>query len=90
MTDRLVGLLVKASASGVADPGFESHLRLDFSESCPKSDLKIDTPLATLPGAWHYRFSTGTGRSSVSIVRLGGVESLICNVYLSVAARKIV
>ena len=28
---RLVGLVVKASASGTEDTGFESHLRLDFS-----------------------------------------------------------
>ena len=29
--DRLVGLVVKASASRVEDPGFESCLRWDFS-----------------------------------------------------------
>ena len=28
--DRLVGLVVKASASRAEDPGFESHLRRDF------------------------------------------------------------
>ena len=28
---RLVGLVVKAYASRAEDPGFESHLRLDFS-----------------------------------------------------------
>ena len=28
-TDRLVGLVVKASASRAEDPGFESHLRRD-------------------------------------------------------------
>ena len=28
--DRLVGLVVKASASGVEGPGFESRLRQDF------------------------------------------------------------
>ena len=28
---RLVGLVVKASASRTDDPGFESHLRRDFS-----------------------------------------------------------
>ena len=28
--DRLVGLVVKASASGAEDPGFESRLRRDF------------------------------------------------------------
>ena len=30
---RLVGLVVKASASRAEDPGFESCLRLDFFES---------------------------------------------------------
>ena len=46
--------------------------------------------MATLPGAWHDRVSPGTGRPSVSKLWLGEVESLICNFYLSVAARKIV
>ena len=46
--------------------------------------------MATLPGTWRYRVSTGTGRPGVSILWLGEVERLICNVYLSVAARKIV
>ena len=46
--------------------------------------------MATLPGAWRYRVSAGTGRSGVSILWLGEVESLICSFYLSVAARKIV
>ena len=52
--------------------------------------LRIGIPVATLPGAWRYRVSTGTGRPSVSILWLGEVERLICNFYLSVAARKIV
>ena len=38
----------------------------------------IGTPVTTLPGAWRYRDSTGTGRPSVSILWLGEVESLIC------------
>ena len=54
------------------------------------SDLKIGTPVATLPGAWRYRVSTGTGRPGVSILWLGEVEGLICSFYLSVAARQIV
>ena len=53
------------------------------------SDLKIGTPVATLPGAWRYRVSAGTGRPGVSILWLGEVESWICNFYLSVAARQI-
>ena len=61
-----------------------------FSGSSHTSDLKIGTPVATLPGAWRYRVSTGTGRPSVSILWLDEVERWICNFYLSVAARKIV
>ena len=64
----LGGLVVKASASRVEGPGFESSLRLDFSGSSHTSDLKIGTPLATLPGAWRYRVSAGTGRPGVSIL----------------------
>ena len=64
----LAGLVVKASASGAEDPGFESRLRRDFSGSSHTSDLKIGTPVATLPGAWQYRISAGTGRPGVSIL----------------------
>ena len=53
------------------------------------SDLKIGTPVATLPGPWRYMVSAGTGWPSVSILWLGEMESLICNFYLSVAAHKI-
>ena len=67
-SDRLVGLVVKASASRAEGPGFESRLRGIFSGSSHTSDLKIGTPVATLPGAWRYRVSTGTGRSGVSIL----------------------
>ena len=87
---RCPGLVVKASTSGAEDPGFESSLRRDFSGSSQTSDFKIGTPLATLPGAWIYRISAGTGQPGVSTLWLGEIESLICNFYLSVAARKIV
>ena len=66
--NRLAGLVVKASASGAEDPGFESRLRRDISGSSHTSDLKIGTPVATLPGAWHYRVSAGTGWPGVSIL----------------------
>ena len=46
---RLVGLVVKASASRAEDPGFESRLRRDFSGSSHTRDSKIGTPVATLP-----------------------------------------
>ena len=58
----------KASASRAEDPGFESRLRRDFFGSSHTSDFKIGTPVATLPGAWLYRVSTGTGRPGVSIL----------------------
>ena len=61
-------LVVKASAATAEDPEFESLLRQDFSGSSHTSDLKIGTPVATLPGAWHYRVSAGTGRPGVSIL----------------------
>ena len=61
-----------------------------FSGSSHTSDLKIGTPLATLPGAWRYRDSAGTGWSGVSIMWVGKLESWICNFCLSAAARKIV
>ena len=60
-TRRLVGLVVKASASRAADPGFDFRLRRDFSGLSLTSDLKIDTPVATLPGAWRYSISARTG-----------------------------
>ena len=80
----------KTSTSRAEGPGFESRLCRDFLGSSHTSDLKFGTPVATLPGAWHYRVSTGTGRPGVSILWLGEVERLICNFCLSVAARIIV
>ena len=82
--------MVKVSASGAEDPEFESRLRRDFSGSSHTNDLKIGTPVATLPGAWRYRVSDGTGRPAVNILCLGEVESLVCNFYLTVAACTIV
>ena len=66
--NRLDGLVVMASASRAEGPGFDSRLRRDFSGSSHTSDLKIGSPVATLPGAWRYRASTGTGRPGVSIL----------------------
>ena len=39
-----------------------------FSGSSHTSDSKIGTPVATLPDAWRYRVSAGTGRPGVSIL----------------------
>ena len=60
MTNRLVGLVVKAPASRAEDPWFESRWRRDFSGSSHISDLNIGTPVANLPSAWGSRVSAGT------------------------------
>ena len=39
-----------------------------FSGSGHTSDSKIGTPVATLPGAWRYKVSAGTGRPGVIIL----------------------
>ena len=81
--DRLVGLVVKVSTSGAED--------LISNPTCEEIfPGSIGTPVATLPDAWHCRVSTGTGQPGFSILCLGEVESLVCNFYLSLAARKIV
>ena len=68
MKKRLAGLVVKVSALKAEDRGWESCLRQDFSGLSHTSDLKIGTPVATLPGAWRYRVSAGTGWPGVSIL----------------------
>ena len=60
--------MVKVSDSGAEDLGFESRLRRDFSVSSHTSDIKTGTPVATLPGAWHYKVSAGTDRPGVSVL----------------------
>ena len=69
--NHLVGLVVKVSPLGAEDPGFESHLRRDFSRSSHTSDLKIGTPVAALPGAWHYTIG--------SVLGLVGPVSVYCD-----------
>ena len=83
--------MVKTSASGAEDPGFESRLRRDFSGSSHTSDFK------KLALQWLPCQAPGIIGSALGLVcpvsvycELGEVESLICNFYLSVAARKIV
>ena len=49
-------------------PGSNPACARIFSGSSHTSDLKIGTPVATLPGAWRYRVSAGTGRPGVSIL----------------------
>ena len=90
LTNRLVGLVVRRPPRERKIPGSNPAGGVIFSGSSQTSDLKIGTPVATLPGAWCYRVSAGTGRPGVSILSLGEMESLICSFHLSVAARKIV
>ena len=88
--DCLVGLVVRCPPRERKIPGLYPACDRIFSGSNHTSDPKIGTPVATLPGAWRYRVSTGTGRPGVSILWLGEIERWICNFYLSVAACKIV
>ena len=74
-TDRLVGLVVKASVLRAEDPGFKYHLWQDFSRWSHTSDLKTVTPAATLPGAWQYRVCVGIG----SVLGLVGQVSVYCD-----------
>ena len=67
-TGPALGAASLVSASRAEDTGFESRLRRDFSGLSHTSDLKIGTPVANLPGAWHHRVSAGTGRPGVSIL----------------------
>ena len=64
LDDRLVGIVVKASASKAIDPGTIPDS--DFPVwICPGSgrisNLQTGTPVATLPGAWRYRVRAETG-----------------------------
>ena len=86
----LFGLVVRRPPRERKIPGSNPACARILSGSSHTSDSKIGTPVATLPGAWRYRVSAGTGRPSVSIQWLGEVESLICSFYLSVAAHEIV
>ena len=76
--NRLVGLVVKASASRAEDPGFESRLRRDFSGVESYQWLKI-LALQWLLGAWRrYRVSAGTGWPGVSMLwwKVGSATSI--------------
>ena len=66
--DRLVGLVVRCPPREREIPGSNPAYDGIFSGSRHTSDFKIGTPVATLPGAWRYKVSTGTGRPGVSIL----------------------
>ena len=88
-TDCLVGLVVRHPPREWKIPGLNPACTGIFWGLSHTSDSKTGTPVATLPGAWRYRVSAGTG-PGVSMLWLDEVESLICNSYLSVAARRLV
>ena len=67
-THGLVGLVVRRPPRDRKVQGSNPACEGIFSGSSHTSDFKIGTPLATLPGAWRYRVSTGTGRPGVSIL----------------------
>ena len=62
-TDHLAGLVVIRCLNPDCDGIFPGRVI-----PVTVSDLKTGTPVATLPGAWLYRVSSGTGRPGVSIV----------------------
>ena len=68
-------------------PEFEFHKCCgSFSGSSHAREWKIGTPVAAVSGLWCWRASAWTGWHSVSILWLDELESLICNVCLSVTA----
>ena len=68
LRNRLVGLLVRRPPRERKIPGSNPTCDRIFSGWSHTSDLKIGTPVATLPGAWRYRVRAGTGRPGVSIL----------------------
>ena len=67
-SDHLVGLVVRRPPRERKIPGLNPACARIFLGSSHTSDFKIGTPVATLPGAWHYRVSAGTGWPGVSIL----------------------
>ena len=67
-SNRVGGLVVRRPPRERKIPGSNPACDAIFSESSHTSDLNIGTPVATLPGAWRYKVSTGFGRPGVSIL----------------------
>ena len=62
--DRLVGLVARKRKN----PGLSLACIRIFPGSSHTGDLKIGTPVATLPGSWRYRVSAGAGWAGVSLL----------------------
>ena len=89
--DRLVGLMVKASASRAEGPGFESLLRRDFFGVESYQRLK-NWALQWLPCQAPGVIGSALGLVGPVSVYCDWVrwKVWICDLYLSVAARRIV
>ena len=68
VTHRFVGLVVRCPPRERKIPGSNPACVGIFSGSSHTSDSKIGIPVATVPGAWRYRVSAGTGWPGVSIL----------------------
>ena len=66
--DRLVGLVLGCPPRERKIPGSNPACARIFPGSSHTSDLKIGTPVATMPCAWHYRVSAEAGWPGVSIL----------------------
>ena len=77
---------VEAFASSAVD----TRLKSRFHPSSHTSEIQIAILVSTLPDTWRYRASTQTGWPDVSILWLGEIANLICNLYLYVAVCTIV
>ena len=64
----LIGLVVRRPPQEWKIPGSNPACDGIFLGSSHTSDLKIGTPVATLPGAWRFKVSAGTGQPGVSIL----------------------
>ena len=66
-------------------PGIDSRVWPgSFSGSSHTSNIKSGNPVATLPGAWRYRVSIGTGWPSVRILLLGEIYFFLSATSISV------
>ena len=76
--------------SGQASLLFAGDSRIPHYWVVHTSALNTGTLAASLPDAWCYRVSAGTGGFGVSRLWLSGIASLLCNSFLSVVGHKIV
>ena len=67
----LISFVIYAPAARfeISRPRFDLRFwRVSLPRSSHTTDLKIGTPVATLPGVWRYRVSAGAGLPGVSIL----------------------